>query len=252
VSEPRASNTICHKPYTIHHTRVVTSSFHSPLLNYPTALLGAVAVSYIKCKNVTYESSRKETFMDIQVDVSGCKDLSSSLSKYIEKETLDGENQYDASDGGFGKQDAEKGIIFEKFPPVLNVHLKRFEFNLEKMAMVKVNDKFEFPLVLEMAQFLKGEWGHERSGAKRSSKPLPRRCVLLLRSASFRCSPFRFAQCRCLEDVWPLATRPTLSTNSSARHRSNPRPGVPPPQRAAALWRRELWALLRVHPPRGY
>ena len=35
-------------------------------------------------------------------------------------ETLDGDNKYDA--GTFGLQDAEKGIMFEKFPPVLNTH----------------------------------------------------------------------------------------------------------------------------------
>ena len=35
-------------------------------------------------------------------------------------ETLDGDNKYDA--GTFGLQDAEKGIMFEKFPPVFNIH----------------------------------------------------------------------------------------------------------------------------------
>jgi hypothetical protein len=28
----------------------------------------------------------------------------------------------------FGKQDAEKGVIFTELPPVLTLHLKRFEF----------------------------------------------------------------------------------------------------------------------------
>ena len=46
---------------------------------------------------------------------------------------LDGENQYDAGPE-FGKQDAEKGVIFTKFPPVLTVHLKRFDFDLQRMV----------------------------------------------------------------------------------------------------------------------
>ena len=46
---------------------------------------------------------------------------------------LDGENQYDAGPE-FGKQDAEKGVIFRKFPPVLTVHLKRFDFDLQRMV----------------------------------------------------------------------------------------------------------------------
>jgi len=112
------------------------------------------AISFIKCKEVDYASERREKFMDVQVDVSGCKNLTESLDKYIEKEMLDGDNQYDASDGGFGKQDAEKGIIFSKLPKVLNIHLKRFEFNLHKMSMVKVNDKFDFPFDLDMSKYV--------------------------------------------------------------------------------------------------
>ena len=46
---------------------------------------------------------------------------------------LDGENQYDAGPS-LGKQDAEKGVIFTKFPPVLTVHLKRFDFDLQRMV----------------------------------------------------------------------------------------------------------------------
>ena len=34
----------------------------------------------------------------------------------VQTETLDGDNRYDA--GTFGLQDAEKGIMFEVFPPV--------------------------------------------------------------------------------------------------------------------------------------
>ena len=55
-----------------------------------------------------------------------------SFKKYIEKEMLEGENQYDADK--FGKQDAQKGVIFTKFPPVLTIHLKRFDFDLQSMV----------------------------------------------------------------------------------------------------------------------
>ena len=29
----------------------------------------------------------------------------------------------------YGKRDAEKGVTFTKFPPVLTIHLKRFDFD---------------------------------------------------------------------------------------------------------------------------
>jgi ubiquitin carboxyl-terminal hydrolase 7 len=55
-----------------------------------------------------------------------------SFKKYTETEMLEGENQYDAEK--FGKQDARKGVIFTKFPPVLTIHLKRFDFDLHQMV----------------------------------------------------------------------------------------------------------------------
>lgn len=54
--------------------------------------------SYIRCINIDYESSREEDFYDLQLDVKGCKDIYQSFSKYVEKEMLNGENQYDAGD----------------------------------------------------------------------------------------------------------------------------------------------------------
>ncbi len=35
------------------------------------------------------------------------------------------------------------------------LHLKRFEFDLEKMKNIKLNDKCEFPQVLNMEEFTK-------------------------------------------------------------------------------------------------
>jgi ubiquitin C-terminal hydrolase len=64
--------------------------------------------------------------------VKSCKNVYESLKKYTAKEVLEGENQYDA--GELGKRDAEKGVIFTKLPPVLTIHLKRFDFDLEKMV----------------------------------------------------------------------------------------------------------------------
>jgi ubiquitin carboxyl-terminal hydrolase 7 len=49
--------------------------------------------------------------------VAGGPNIYESLRKYIEVEELVGENKYDAE--GFGAQDATKGVIFRKLPPVL-------------------------------------------------------------------------------------------------------------------------------------
>ncbi|KAI9271739.1 hypothetical protein BDA99DRAFT_433176 [Phascolomyces articulosus] len=99
--------------------------------------------SYIKCVDVDYESSRVEDYYDIQLNVKGCKNLDDSFKDYVAVETLEGENKYMAE--GHGLQDADKGVIFESFPPVLHLQLKRFEYDFMRDTMVKINDRHEFP-----------------------------------------------------------------------------------------------------------
>ncbi|KAG0235795.1 hypothetical protein BGX31_004161 [Mortierella sp. GBA43] len=145
--------------------------------------------SYIKCINVDYESSRVENFYgnfmlnpfgwltyqamnrtgtnclfstDIQLNVKGCKTLKDSFDDYVAVETLDGENKYHAE--GHGLQDAKKGVIFETLPPVLHLQLKRFEYDIEHDAMVKINDKHEFPLEMDLAEFVADGEEKEKTG----------------------------------------------------------------------------------------
>lgn len=108
--------------------------------------------TYLRCINVDYESSRIEDFWDLQLNVSGCKSLDDSFRDYIQVETLEGDNKYAAE--GFGLQDAKKGVIFESFPNVLHLQLKRFEYDFQRDAMMKVNDRYEFPDVWDAAPYL--------------------------------------------------------------------------------------------------
>ncbi|KAF8350768.1 hypothetical protein F5887DRAFT_1210069 [Amanita rubescens] len=108
--------------------------------------------SYIKCVNVDYESSRSEEFNDIQLNVKGMKNLLESFRDYVAVEMLEGENKYHAE--GYGLQDAKKGIVFQSFPPVLHLQLKRFEYDIQRDAMVKINDRHEFPFEIDLDEFL--------------------------------------------------------------------------------------------------
>ena len=56
-------------------------------------------------------------------------------------------------------QDAEKGIIFEKFPPVLHLHLMRFQYDPITDASVKFNDRCEFPELLDLTPFIQSREG---------------------------------------------------------------------------------------------
>lgn len=109
-------------------------------------------ISYIRCKNVNYTSTRTETFYDIQLNIKGKKNIDESFKDYIAKETLDGDNKYDA--GEHGLQDAEKGVVFSSFPPVLHLHLMRFQYDPITDCSVKFNDRFEFYEKISLDSYL--------------------------------------------------------------------------------------------------
>ncbi|MFS7989857.1 putative ubiquitinyl hydrolase 1 [Helianthus anomalus] len=105
-------------------------------------------MNYLECINVDVKSTRKESFYDLQLDVKGCQDVYASFDKYVEVERLEGDNKYHAE--GHGLQDARKGVLFTDFPPVLELQLKRFEYDYTRDTMVKINDRYEFPLELDL------------------------------------------------------------------------------------------------------
>lgn len=109
-------------------------------------------VSFIKCKNIDYKSTRTETFYDIQLNIKGKKNITESFNDYVTAEVLDGDNKYDA--GEHGLQDAEKGVIFSKFPPVLHLHLMRFQYDPITDCSVKFNDRFEFTEKVNLTDYL--------------------------------------------------------------------------------------------------
>ncbi|EMS52242.1 Ubiquitin carboxyl-terminal hydrolase 12 [Triticum urartu] len=84
----------------------------------------------------------------MKLDVKGCQDVYASFDKYVEVERLEGDNKYHAEQHGL--QDAKKGVLFIDFPPVLQLQLKRFEYDFMRDTMVKINDRYEFPLQLDL------------------------------------------------------------------------------------------------------
>ncbi|KAH8790439.1 hypothetical protein DL96DRAFT_1664651 [Flagelloscypha sp. PMI_526] len=115
--------------------------------------------SYIRCIDVNFESSRVEEFDSLQLRVKGMKNLYESFKDYVAVDILDGENKYPVQ--GHGLQDAKKGITFQSFPSVLNIQLRRFEYDISCDAMVALNDRFELPSEIDMEEFL--DEGADRS-----------------------------------------------------------------------------------------
>ncbi|KAJ4454523.1 putative Ubiquitin carboxyl-terminal hydrolase 13 [Paratrimastix pyriformis] len=66
--------------------------------------------------------------------------LETSFGRYIEPETLEGANAYRAE--GFGLQRAKKGTRFTSLPPVLQLQLKRWDYDPERDCQSKVRAVF--------------------------------------------------------------------------------------------------------------
>ncbi|KAH0791742.1 Clan CA, family C19, ubiquitin hydrolase-like cysteine peptidase [Histomonas meleagridis] len=108
--------------------------------------------SFIRCRNVDYESSRSEYFYDLQLDVVNCNSLEESFVKYVEHEELDGDNKYDTEE--YGKQEADMGVEFIEFPKVLHLHLRRFQYDFNYNRMTKINSYFSFPKTIDLKPYL--------------------------------------------------------------------------------------------------
>ena len=75
-------------------------------------------------------------------------------------EILDGDNKYDATDGGFTeKQEARKGFRFDRFPLVFPIQLRRFGIDFMTGANVKWGHRVAFPLELDVSEFLQHKVG---------------------------------------------------------------------------------------------
>jgi ubiquitin carboxyl-terminal hydrolase 7 len=115
-----------------------TKMINSPLDGRVAALFRGKYCNYIRCVNGSHSSTTIESFYDLSMQIRNCVDLERSFEQYIAVETLDGENQWDA--GEIGKQDAILGREFLEFPPILQLHLRRFEYDYETDRNTKVND----------------------------------------------------------------------------------------------------------------
>lgn len=79
-----------------------------------------------------------------------------SLNSLFEFDKLDGDNKL-FCDNCNEKTDTMKGVLLQKLPPILTIDLNRFDFDYNTFQRVKVNDRFEYPLELNLSGFLDPE-----------------------------------------------------------------------------------------------
>eukprot|EP01051_Picozoa_sp_SAG22_P018820 SAG22_NODE_3285_length_1805_cov_2.285463_1_plen_470_part_10 len=120
-----------------------------------------------ECNNGSGAGATDFTTLDIAIrqfgDPEPIKTLEEGLHKFFEAELLSGANQYSCETCA-KNCDAMKGLKLTKVPYILNVQLKRFDYDWERDARIKVDDEVSYPFVLDMAQFLDVEGAAAEGG----------------------------------------------------------------------------------------
>ena len=132
----------------------------TPLQNKIKDLLAGKIHHFIKCTKVDFGSSSLEPFLDLQLCVRGCSNIKESFKKQLQSEMLTGDNAYHAVDPSKNIdsfEDAKKGMEYTVFPPVLCLHLRRCEFDYVAGENKMVNDRFEFPIKLDISEYYRTE-----------------------------------------------------------------------------------------------
>jgi ubiquitin C-terminal hydrolase len=130
--------------------RIFGGSLVNQLVSYHSSDMLTVQI----CKECPHGSETVEPFFTISVEVSHKKNIYESLDLFVQGEMLVGENKYFCETCNKGV-DTLKRYCIKHLPNTLLVHLKRFEFDYDKMKHVKINDYCEFPMNLNLEPYTK-------------------------------------------------------------------------------------------------
>jgi ubiquitin carboxyl-terminal hydrolase 7 len=132
----------------------------TPLQGRVASLFRGKTQIEVRALHVDFENVCEDDFYDLSLVVKDVPDLASSFAKYTETDTLTGDNRYDTEK--FGKQEVDIGTKFLEFPPILHLHLRRFEYSNDYARMTKINSKFEFPETIDLSPFMAPNHGPQR------------------------------------------------------------------------------------------
>ena len=116
-------------------------------------------------------SERLETWFTISLDCKSKRSVLDSLAHFFEGEVLDGDNKYKCEDGEY--VEAVKRCCVHSLPPVLILHLKRFEFDFDLMRKFKINDQIDFPALIDMKPYTAGFVEQQERQAAPAAAPAP-------------------------------------------------------------------------------
>ena len=103
-----------------------------------------------------HDRTNVTNFYSIQLQVMNKKNIYESLDTLTEGELMNGDNCIFCPECN-KKFPALKSQSFNQLPRILMFVLKRFEFNYDTMAKIKINDYYEFPTDLDMSKYIQNK-----------------------------------------------------------------------------------------------
>ncbi|GMH39310.1 hypothetical protein BSKO_07208 [Bryopsis sp. KO-2023] len=113
--------------------------------------IGGIFSQQIICRDSrkVFFSETQQPYTEVTLEMFGKTNLQESLEAYVSGERLEGDNAYFCQEWG-KKVPALKRTCIKTLPKTLVIHLKRFELDYETMETFKIQERFEFPLTLDM------------------------------------------------------------------------------------------------------
>ncbi|CAG8488554.1 749_t:CDS:10, partial [Cetraspora pellucida] len=131
---------------------------------------GGTLVQQIKSRDCGHISEKEESFFTLQCEVKNKKNVEESLELYVEGELLDGDNQYFCAKCNKSVDAIKRLSCIKTLPKNLIMHLKRFDFDMELLKRVKINESFEFPTHINMEPYTLDYLIRKESGQLDDSK----------------------------------------------------------------------------------
>lgn len=125
------------------HEELATRTEMIPIRHILERLLVGQTMSCVSFSPQEKGSWRLENFWELPLNVRHLRSLDESLQDYVQPWYPEPENE-----------SINTLVMFDKFPPVLNLHLKRFAYDPAVNHFKKVDDFFEFPEEIDLGPFV--------------------------------------------------------------------------------------------------